>query len=438
MTICIATSNFPPQTGGIAACYGHLAAILTLEGHRVIVLVPDNSSTGTEDAVEIKDGFTIVSLRKKYRACVKKYARYFPPGGLDAPAWIAAGIAMKEWLLQNQSHYSIDIIEVSDYGGAGIFLVQDQLPPLVVTGHGAFVQLKPYNSYIENSHTRLVSQMEMLSFQQADGVIAHSPLNQKELEQLTGREIQFARAPWQPAGKKRTDHKNNTVLTAGGLQQVKGAIVMATAVTNIAAQHTDFKVYWAGEDTFTAPGAIRMSEYLEKKYTSIWNADFTWLKELSPEETHLKIAAADMVVIPSLWETFNYTVLEAVAQHTPVIISDKTGAAYLFTHDRDAWIIPAGDAESLARAIIHLQNNPAVRDRLAAQAVIMIEQTFTRKKIVEERIAGYTKIIESRKLRQPVTTGNPDFLQPYLTTRRKYYFAIKAILKKWIGRRLNE
>src|SRR5690242_18642397 len=189
MTICIATDGFPPMTGGIATFYGHLSAMLTKYGHKVIVLMVDHDMKMQDDEIKESGAVTKVLLRKSYTTYKEKYAPYFRPGGLDAPGWIAIGMAMRDWLQQNHKKYSIDVIETTDYGGLGAFLLAEELPPVIITGHGSYTQLKKYNHSLNDSHNNLVTELEMFAFRNADMVIAHSPLNQSDLSVLSGRSI---------------------------------------------------------------------------------------------------------------------------------------------------------------------------------------------------------------------------------------------------------
>lgn len=436
MTICIATSNFPPETGGIATFYWHLAALLTKEGHRVIVLIPhENTYESTGDEMIEKNNITIILLKKTYHKYLARYTPYFPTGGLNAPGWIAAGLAMKDWLLQNSNAYNIDIIEASDYGGLGIFLLSEKLPPVVITGHGTFIQLSRYNSVKKDSQTKLIRKLELLSLQKADAVITHSPQNQADLEQITMREINFATAPLINSEKEYTNVSDEYVFVAGSLQKVKGAITVAEALNVYIKQNERVRLYWAGGDTFSAPGALRMSDYLEKRFPSIWNKNFIWLNELSHSESMNKMLHSGIVIIPSEWETFNYVALEAAAFQRPFIITQTTGAAYLFQHGYDAWIIPPNDPQQLADAILHLQKDAALRSHLGKNAANTIKKVFNENKLVEERINTYKQIIVNRK----PTTGTHEneliFLKKYLTLERKYLFKLNAFLKRLLGRR---
>ncbi|MEQ1676441.1 MAG: glycosyltransferase family 4 protein [Chitinophagaceae bacterium] len=435
MTICIATSNFPPQIGGIATFYGHLTNLLIKEGHRVLVLIPDDIDTkNNADEITERGGLTTIVLRNSYRQFLSDHTPYFPPGGLCAAGWIATGMAMKDWLLKNHKTYGIDIIEVSDYGGAGIFLMSGNLPPVVVTGHGTFTQLSRYNSVREDSQTEVVRKLELLSLQKADAILPYSPLNQADLTKLVKRQILFATAPWQESKKEIEKETDDFIYVAGGLQKIKGAVVLARAIRILAKQNDQIRLYWAGGDTYTAPRAKKMSEYLQKKFPDIWDKNFIWLKELLHSESMDRMARSAIVVIPSEWETLNFVALEAASLNKPIIMTSSTGAAYLFHHGEDAYIVPANDPGQLAEAILYLQNNTLLRNKLGTNAAASLKKVFEGKKGIEERILIYTKVIQNRRTAGNRIENELSFLSEYLTPGRKYFLKVKDFLKRVLSR----
>jgi glycosyltransferase involved in cell wall biosynthesis len=70
------------------------------------------------------------------------------------------------------------------------------------------------------------------------------------------------------------------------------------------------------------------------------------------------IAAADAMVLPSLWEGLPYVVLEAMALAVPVIAADVGGCAELVEPGGTGMLVPAADASALAAAIVKLLGDP--------------------------------------------------------------------------------
>ena len=79
-------------------------------------------------------------------------------------------------------------------------------------------------------------------------------------------------------------------------------------------------------------------------------------------------ADADLFVFPSPTETCGLVVLEAMASGTPVITSDRGGVLENVRPAINGVMVPAGDAEGFAAAIIDLAGRPAQRAAMASAA----------------------------------------------------------------------
>ncbi|HNR16499.1 MAG TPA: glycosyltransferase family 4 protein [Chitinophagaceae bacterium] len=434
MTICIATDGFPPQVGGIATFNKHLVSLLTDAGHKVIVLYMAYDSE-ENDQIITEGLLTKVILRKTYQQHYKQWQGYFRPGGYDAANWIAIGMAMRQWLLSNNNQFNIDVIEASDYGGCGIFLCDASLPPVIITGHGSLVQLSRYNYSNNDDSYRVVCKLEELSFIQADAVIAHSQVNKLDLEKLFKRHIESATIPWinKDTGDNNPADKNK-LLVIGGLQPAKGVYTMAEAMQLLSIKQPGVVLEWIGGDTWLAPGQQKVSLYLEKKYPSVWQQNFIWKNEQPHGTTQNDLLSASLVIIPSAFETFSYVALEAAACKKAIVITDKTGASGLFTHGKDAWIVPADDPAALAEAILHLISNPELCKQLGENAYQMVQHELTKEKIISERMAVYSRAIQSQKQKEKGLHPGLSFLNNYRTPARKYYYCIRRFLKKLTGK----
>ena len=68
-----------------------------------------------------------------------------------------------------------------------------------------------------------------------------------------------------------------------------------------------------------------------------------------PRDDALRVVVrAKLVVLPSRWENFANTALEALALDRPVIATRTGGFVEFIEHDRNGWLVPPGDAEALA------------------------------------------------------------------------------------------
>ena len=88
-----------------------------------------------------------------------------------------------------------------------------------------------------------------------------------------------------------------------------------------------------------------------------------------PRETVLRLfGAADASVLPSAWENFPHTVVEALAVGCPVIATAVGGVPEVVVDGENGLLVPAGDAHALAAAITRFFSDDGLRERLAAAA----------------------------------------------------------------------
>jgi phosphatidylinositol alpha-mannosyltransferase len=92
-----------------------------------------------------------------------------------------------------------------------------------------------------------------------------------------------------------------------------------------------------------------------------------WLGRISEEEKARRLRGADVVCAPSLHgESFGLVLLEAMAASTPVVASDLPGYRNVARDEREAVLVPPGDAVALAAAIRRVLATPDVTRSLVA------------------------------------------------------------------------
>jgi glycosyltransferase involved in cell wall biosynthesis len=86
---------------------------------------------------------------------------------------------------------------------------------------------------------------------------------------------------------------------------------------------------------------------------------------IEPEDRFEWLAAADLVVMPSRYETFGMVAAEALAVRTPVVAFDIACLRALVTPDVGV-VIPSFDVPQFAAAVAALANDPGSRAELGA------------------------------------------------------------------------
>ena len=102
-------------------------------------------------------------------------------------------------------------------------------------------------------------------------------------------------------------------------------------------------------------------------------------------------AAADVLVMPSHYESFGMVALEAMACGTPVVVSDVGGLQELVKHNRTGMRVKVGDVAAMAHALEILLEDPALRRRMGHSASCYAED-FSWPKIVAKLLAVYREV----------------------------------------------
>lgn len=76
----------------------------------------------------------------------------------------------------------------------------------------------------------------------------------------------------------------------------------------------------------------------------------------------------DLVVSSSLWEGLSTVLLEAMAMRVPVVATCVSGSCEIIRHGETGLLVPPGDPESLAQAIVTILDDPAEAQRMAERA----------------------------------------------------------------------
>jgi D-inositol-3-phosphate glycosyltransferase len=106
-------------------------------------------------------------------------------------------------------------------------------------------------------------------------------------------------------------------------------------------------------------------------------------------------SAAEMVVMPSDYESFGMVALEAMACGAPVIASDVGGLSYLVRQGRTGYRVPARDPKALAAKIERLLTDEGLRRRIGQRAACWAE-SYAWPRIADRIEALYGEVTNHR------------------------------------------
>jgi D-inositol-3-phosphate glycosyltransferase len=236
---------------------------------------------------------------------------------------------------------------------------------------------------------RVIVERELVRF--ADALIAATPAEKDQLVQLYDADptrinvispgVDTERFHPIPAAyaKKHieipSDHR--MILFVGRIEPLKGIDHLLKAIARVVERRPKLRdglcVSIIGGD----PNSIREDDEmmrLQELRAALGIRDVvTFLGSKNQDTLQYYYAAAEMVVMPSDYESFGMVALEAMACGTSVIASDVGGLAFLVKHERTGYRIPARDTEALADKITHLLTNEVERRRIGQRAACWAE-----------------------------------------------------------------
>jgi len=89
------------------------------------------------------------------------------------------------------------------------------------------------------------------------------------------------------------------------------------------------------------------------------------------------LKAMDVLAVPSHWEGFGLVAAEALAAGVPVVAADASSLPEIVRDGREGLLVPPGDVDALAAALIRLGRDPAERLRMGAAGPPRVAAEFS-------------------------------------------------------------
>ena len=104
-------------------------------------------------------------------------------------------------------------------------------------------------------------------------------------------------------------------------------------------------------------------------------------------------SAAEILVMPSFYESFGMVALESMACGTPVVASHTGGLVYLIQNGITGYTVTGGDARALAKKLNHLLFDRELLDRMGTNAV-EDAKSYSWEKIASRIVNLYNSMLE--------------------------------------------
>jgi len=400
MRVLLLSWEYPPRiVGGLGRHVHRLSLALAEEGHDVHVVTRAHPHAPSE---EFLDGVHVVR------------AGEYPPmiAFEDLVPWVLQfNMAVQERATRVLLDHEIDVIHAHDWLVAYAAAASKNIfgLPLVSTVHAT--EFGRHQGYLPGPMNKLIHQVEWWLTYEARRVITCSDYMREQVHTIfelppskqdvipNGVDLHdFDRPDGVEEFRARLVAPGEKVLFfAGRLEYEKGVQTVLDALPIVLGE-MPARFFVAGVGTYASE--------LKAHAARLGLSDrVTFLDFVGDDEIRMYYAAADLAVVPSLYEPFGMVALETMASGTPCIAADTGGLRELVVHEATGLRFIPGDPASLAGMILRLVSDRRLDQRLTVDARRMLDGEFSWRSIGRRTVDVYERAIEEeRELRR----GTPE------------------------------
>jgi phosphatidylinositol alpha-mannosyltransferase len=181
-----------------------------------------------------------------------------------------------------------------------------------------------------------------------------------------------------------SDDKVN-ILFVGRLEKRKGLDRLLKAYKKVKQEHANCRLIIVG------PGIVfrrKYEGYVRRNHL----ADVEFVGMVEYDELPRYYKTADIFCSPATGrESFGIVLLEAMALGKPVVATNIEGYAGVITDGEEGFLVPPGNDDELARALLALINNQSLRQRMGTRGLITAREHDWKK--ISRRVIDYYELM---------------------------------------------
>jgi glycosyltransferase involved in cell wall biosynthesis len=402
LRIALLSYEYPRETGfgGIGTYTWHHARGLAKLGHNVHVLAGARQPTGlrsmTKDGVRVHRFWADGMAMRAFHG-LGRFRLWWTRQRLQNALSMYRGIAALHRELR------FDVIEMPECGAEGGLVTRLVDVPTVVRLHSPSRLIMPFYD-VRRSDTVLCSAIERPALSAASALTACSQFVADEVARTmkvsrairvitNGLDVEWFDGLAEPVDvfeRYGVPKRELLIVFTGRMERRKGIHLCADIMTPIL-ERFDVTFALAGDDLF---GYV--AQLLPALASRRLKGSIHWLGPLGLPEVRQLVGAADVVLLPSLWENCPYACLEAMAAGRAIVATDQGGIPELITNDANGLLATSGDPASFARQIERLIEDQPLRSRLGRTARATIERNHGDVHVARQTVGLYRTLVGER------------------------------------------
>jgi glycosyltransferase involved in cell wall biosynthesis len=286
----------------------------------------------------------------------------------------------------------IEIIEATE----GLIVSLLRLWPVVIRAHGSDWTFRYFCRDGDSRHDKWLIALEARQLRKARAVSAisrHLAQHLSEFCYFPLDQIEIIPYPidihtFSPGCGAEMASQPPVLLTIGRLEKRKGVDVLLHALSaKVWKYFPELKVYLVGSEAGLTKADLLALVPPDKRGQVIFPGFVDRFRITGYYQR------ANVYVAPTLYETFGYTVLESMACGVPVVASRVGAIPELVDDGVTGLLVPPGDPEALAEAIIYLLSDSAQREQMGKRAREKAVTEYAVEKIGPRLLAFYERAL---------------------------------------------
>jgi glycosyltransferase involved in cell wall biosynthesis/GT2 family glycosyltransferase len=377
-----------PVFGGVGVYTVHLAESLAARGHDVTVFRTRSGPCRIKPS-----GYRVVDV----------------PFDSD-PVRDRHGFLMA--LHREADRQEFDIVESALWNGNGAAVGSAARWPLVVRLETPFALIQEMSGIESNYGVQTLIAAEQLQIAYATGIIGISDAIVSTVEstyqvplsyhgrRLTVIPLGLPSVDRIPFRQVETPSSNGTrYLYIGRFEARKGVLELAEAFAKVARENAQATLWLVGADNSAGDGfAARTGKSYIQAFHEIWDNDVRnrvhFFGKIDDAAKNYLIAACDILVAPSLYESFGLMYVEAMRAGKPVIGSLAGGIPEVVDDGGTGLLVPPGDVQALAEAMLRLGGDADLQQTLGRQGLQRFEQRFSLYNFARQTENFYREVLD--------------------------------------------
>ena len=180
------------------------------------------------------------------------------------------------------------------------------------------------------------------------------------------------------------EHDSRLIVTVGRLTEQKGHCHLINAAATVISRYSEAHFLFIGDGELKGALQARVEELGVSQHIH-----FLGIRNDVPDV----LAVVDLFVLPSLWEGLSIALLEAMASGNPVVATGVSGTTQVMIPGETGLIVPPGDSQALAEAIMQLLSDPARAKAMGLAAKRHVEANHSAQKQADEHMALYRRLV---------------------------------------------